>query len=121
MRFEGRVGERPAGAVSGEGAGAGALAFNRAAGDLGWRMFRGREADESLLGGLLRTSLTAGEDTALVSVKADGLVKLLLRSPQRSPFDRFEKSTGATFSELPTSSTSEAFRLMGEVEIALTC
>jgi hypothetical protein len=119
MRLEARVGERPAGAVSGEGAGV--LAFKRAAGDLGWRMLRGREVVGNLLGGLLRTSLTIGEDAALVSVKADGFAKLLLMSPQRSPLDRFEKSTGAMFSELPTSSTSEAFRLTGEVEIASAC
>lgn len=119
MRLEARVGERPAGAVSGEGTAA--LAFNRAAGDLGCRMLRGR-AEESVLGGLLRTSLKAEEETALVRAKAGGLVKPLCKSFQRSaPLDRFEKSTGAMFSELPPSSTSEALRLMGEVEIALAC
>jgi hypothetical protein len=46
------------------------LAFKSAAGDLGWRMVRGRGADESLLGGLLKTSLVAEEDAALVRVKA---------------------------------------------------
>jgi len=117
MRLEARVGERPAGTVRGEGT---ALwAFNRAAGDLGWRIFRGLGADESLLGGLPRTSLITGEEAALVRVKAGGLVKFLLRPLQRSaPFERFEKSTGAMFSELSTSATSEAFRLTGEVEIA---
>lgn len=85
-------------------------------------MFRDAGADESRLGGLLKTSLRAGAgEEALVRVKA-GLVKLLLTSPQKSaPFDRFEKKSGATFSELSTSSTSAAFRLMGEVAIAAAC
>ena len=49
-------------------------------------------------------------------------MKLLFRSPQKStPFDRFEKRTGAMFSELSTSSTSDAFRLTGEDAIASAC
>jgi hypothetical protein len=86
-------------------------------------MVRGRGLD-SLLGGELRTSLKAGEEaTLVVRVKAGGLVKPSLRSFQRSkPFDRFEKSTGATFSELSSSDdTSEAFRLPGEDESASPC
>ncbi len=120
-RFEARVGERPAGAVSGEGATV--LVFNRAAWDLGWRIVRGRADAKLLLGGALRISWTAGEGAAaLARAKAAGFVKLLWKSFQRSgPFGRFEKSTGAIFSELSESSTSEAFRLTGEVEMAWAC
>jgi len=115
IRLEARVGERPAGAVSGDGGGAVLFAFKSAAGDLGWRTVGGRGADESLLGGLLRTSFITGEGVALVSVKAGGFAKPLPTSPQKSaPLFRFEKSKGAMFSELSTSSTSEAFRLLGE-------
>lgn len=122
MRLEARVGERPAGAVRGDGVGAGAFALRRAAGDLGWRMFRAAGAAVSLLDGL-KKSFAAGETgAALVREKVEGLVKLLARSVQRSvPLDRFEKSMGAMFSELSTSSTSEAFRFMGEEAMAWEC
>jgi hypothetical protein len=82
-------------------------------------MLRGR-ADEGLEGGELRTSLKAGDDAAFVRVKAAaGLAKPSLKSLQVSaPFERFEKSTGAMFSELSSSDTSDAFRLTGEFESA---
>lgn len=121
MRLPARGGERPAGVVSGDGAAF--RAFNFDEGDLGWRTVRGFEAGEDLPTGLLRTSLVTGEETAafVVRVYAGDLEKFLLRSPQKSAaFDRFGNCTGAMFSVFSASSTSEAFRLIGEDAMAST-
>lgn len=115
MRFEPRVGDRPAGAVRGDGADCWVMRVLRLLkrADLGWRMVRGLEAvvegSEENLG---VASLVIGV-AALVRMKLpDGLKKSLVKSLLPSaPLGRLEKRVGSTFSKSSVS-TSEALRLM---------
>lgn len=113
-----RFGERPAGADFGLAA-LERLLFNFFAGDLGFKIDRGREA-VALMGLLyellLRSSLLemAGVEDDLVRMKVGGLKKSLSR-PSELDLERFEKSrAGSTFSKSSTSSRSAAFRLLGD-------
>ena len=61
-----------------------------------------------------------GTEAALVRMKLEGLKKSFVKSfSAPAPLDRFENRVGSTFSESSTS-TSDAFRLTGALEIAST-
>lgn len=109
-----RVGDRPAGADSGEDLTI--PVFNLEAGDLGFRTLRGRGA--ATLGVLV---ILLVEDD-LVSRKVEGLTKsLVAKEVSEEPLTRFEKMIGSTFSA-SLSSGSEDFRFPGEVvETAVRC
>lgn len=113
-----RVGERPAGADIGV-ADLESLLLSFFAGDLGFRMDRGR--DGAARTGLLYVELqrpslleTAGVEDDLVRTKVGALKKSLSRRSELA-LERFEKSrAGSTFSKSSTSSRSTALRLLGD-------
>jgi hypothetical protein len=120
--LEPRVGERPAGADSGEDLARAVLSL--AAGDLGWRKLRGLghvildlsepPAEASLFWKL-------GTEAAFVRINEEGFKKSLEgENKSMAPLDRLEKSRGSTFSKSSVSMASEAFLLTGELtEIAV--
>ena len=121
MRLLPRVGDRPAGAVRGDDLAT--LVLSLAAGDLGFRIDRGR-GEEALTGLVTEASASllgnaVGVEEALVRTKWEGLKRSLVRLSD--PLDLLEKKMGSTFSESSRPATSEALRLEeGGVEIAMT-
>ncbi len=110
MRLEPRLGERPAGAESGDLA---RFVLSLAAGDLGWRSDRGRA--EAVRPGLETGSWMSardGAEAALVRTKEDGLTEALPEKKLSAPLLRLENRTGSTFSKSSISTRSEALRLL---------
>lgn len=102
-----RVGERPAGAESGDDLTMPALIL--AAGDLGCSRLRGR----GRVGFELVNAGLSARGAAFFRIKEDGLRESLEGKKLSRPLDRLENTDGSTFSKSSVS-TSEALRLAPE-------
>lgn len=111
-----RVGDRPAGAESGEDRAT--LVLILATGDLGFKIVREGVA---ALGGLATVTGKSFVLADLVRMKVGGFMNESLVVTLSAPLARLENKIGSTFSESSNSVTSDAFRLTGdELEAAVS-